>query len=75
MLKIGSIVVVQTHGRSGHYNPHLHIIKTSGGVSTEHERWHDLGYFNKEQRNKIDSTEGYQRFIKPYRSFMYGKFG
>ena len=25
-VKIGSIVVVQTHGRSGHYNPHLHII-------------------------------------------------
>ena len=25
-LKIGCIVVVQTHGRSGRYNPHLHII-------------------------------------------------
>lgn len=48
MLKIGSIVVVQTHGRSGQYNPHLHIIMTSGGVSTEHERWYDLGYFKYE---------------------------
>ena len=32
-LKIGTIVVVQTHGRSGHYNPHLHIIMTSGGTN------------------------------------------
>ena len=44
-LKIGSIVVVQTHGRSGQYNPHLQIIMTSGGVSTEQECWYDLGYF------------------------------
>ena len=35
LLKIGCIVVVQTHGRSGRYNPHLHIIMTSGGVDTE----------------------------------------
>lgn len=47
-LKIGSIVVLQTHGRSGQYNPHLHVIMTSGGVSTEHERWYDLGYFKYE---------------------------
>ena len=47
-LKIGCIVVVQTHGRSGHYNPHLHIIMTSGGVHIESERWIELGYFNYE---------------------------
>lgn len=47
-LKIGCIVVVQTHGRSGHYNPHLHIIMTSGGVETELESWFDLGYFKYE---------------------------
>lgn len=28
----GYIVVVQTNGRSGSYNPHLHIIMTSGGI-------------------------------------------
>jgi hypothetical protein len=28
----GYIVVVQTNGRSGSYNPHLHFIMTSGGV-------------------------------------------
>ncbi len=48
LLKIGCIIVVQTHGRSGHYNPHLHIIMTSGGVQTESGTWHDLGYFNYE---------------------------
>ena len=34
-LKIGTIVVVQTHGRSGHYNPYLHIIMTSGGINED----------------------------------------
>jgi len=48
LLKTGCIVVVQTHGRSGRYNPHLHIIMTSGGVQTESGRWYDLGYFNYE---------------------------
>ena len=47
-LNLGSIVVVQTHGRSGHYNPHLHIIMTSGGVHDDSKRWVDLGYFNYE---------------------------
>ena len=47
-LKIGCIVVVQTHGRSGHYNPHLHIIMTSGGIQEDLGRWFDLGYFNYE---------------------------
>ena len=30
----GYIVVVQTNGRSGSYNPHLHIIMTAGGLAT-----------------------------------------
>ena len=30
-LKGGYIMVIQTHGRNGQYNPHLHIIATSGG--------------------------------------------
>ena len=51
-LKIGTIVVVQTHGRSGRYNPHLHIIMTSGGISTEEKGWHDLGYFKYEMIHK-----------------------
>ena len=28
----GYIVVLQTHGRSGSYNVHLHIIATGGGI-------------------------------------------
>ena len=51
-LKIGCIVVVQTHGRSGRYNPHLHIIMTSGGVQTTKETWYDLGYFKYEMIHK-----------------------
>jgi len=44
-VKIGAIVVIQTHGRSGHYNPHLHIIMTSGGINEKTGKWVDLGYF------------------------------
>ncbi len=44
-LKIGATVVVQTHGRSGKYNPHLHIILTHGGINEEREKWVELGYF------------------------------
>jgi hypothetical protein len=48
LLKIGTIVVVQTHGRSGRYNPHLHIIMTSGGINEGIESWFDLRYFKYE---------------------------
>jgi hypothetical protein len=38
-LKGGSIVVIQTHGRNGQYNPHLHIISTSGGWDEQAQKW------------------------------------
>jgi len=34
-LDIGSIVVLQTAGRPGNYNPHLHILVTGGGLNPE----------------------------------------
>ncbi len=43
-LKGGSTVVVQTHGRNGQYNPHLHIIATSGGLETQANEWVHLDY-------------------------------
>jgi hypothetical protein len=43
-LKGGYIVVLQTHGRNGQYNPHLHIIATSGGLDKEKETWDHLDY-------------------------------
>jgi hypothetical protein len=42
-LTIGTIVVLQTYGRSGHYNPHLHILFTAGGVDPQ-ARWKPLSY-------------------------------
>ena len=45
-MKIGCIIVIQTHGRSGRYNPHLHVIMTSGGVALDQNTWWNLGYFN-----------------------------
>jgi hypothetical protein len=38
-LKGGDIVVIQTHGRNGQYNPHLHIIATSGGWDQQARQW------------------------------------
>lgn len=43
-LKGGYIVVIQTHGRNGHYNPHLHIIATSGGWEPQASQWVHLDY-------------------------------
>lgn len=43
-LKGGYIVVLQTHGRNGQYNPHLHIIATSGGMDEATQRWVHLNY-------------------------------
>ncbi len=43
-LKGGYIVVLQTHGRSGRYNVHLHIIATSGGMDQQTQKWVHLGY-------------------------------
>ena len=34
-LKIGTVVVVQIHGRSGHNNPHLHIPDANSNASRE----------------------------------------
>ena len=34
-LDIGTVIVLQTAGRSGHYNPHLHILVTGGGLDPQ----------------------------------------
>ncbi|MEA2000034.1 MAG: transposase [Euryarchaeota archaeon] len=44
-VKIGAIVVIQTHGRSGRFNPHLHILMTSGGINEQKGKWEDFNYF------------------------------
>ncbi len=43
-LKGGYIVVIQTHGRNGQYNPPLHIIATSGGWDQQARQWVHLDY-------------------------------
>jgi len=42
---IGNGIVLQTSGRSGSYNPHLHILCTSGGM-TRDGRWKQFGYID-----------------------------
>ena len=44
--------MVQTHGRSGQYNPHLHIIATSGGWHQEAQKWVHLDYLPYEMLRK-----------------------
>ena len=43
-LRGGSIVVIHTHGRTGQYHPHLHLIATRGGYDGQGERWEHLQY-------------------------------
>ena len=43
-LEAGSVVVLETAGRSGHWNPHLHILMTSGGMPPR-QQWREVDYF------------------------------
>jgi hypothetical protein len=42
-LQIGCIMVLQTFGRSGHFNPHLHVLVTAGGL-TPQGAWKPLSF-------------------------------
>ncbi len=42
-LDIGVVMVLQTAGRAGNYNPHLHILVTAGGIDPE-GTWHQVNY-------------------------------
>jgi hypothetical protein len=44
VLKGGYITVVHTHGRNGHYHPHVHVLATSGGYDVEAESWEHLSF-------------------------------
>ena len=44
-IDVGSAVVLQTAGRSGSFNPHLHILCTSGGM-TRDGRWKEFGFID-----------------------------
>ena len=43
-LEAGYVVVLETAGRAAHWNPHLHIVMTSGGV-TPQKQWREVDYF------------------------------
>src|SRR2546423_14835604 len=43
-LEAGYVVVLETAGRSGHWNPHVHILMTSGGV-TPQQKWREIDDF------------------------------
>ena len=43
-LEAGYVVVLETAGRTGHWNPYLHIVMTSGGMTPQH-KWREVDYF------------------------------
>ncbi len=43
-LEAGYVVVLETAGRAGHWNPHLHILMPSGGV-TPQQQWREVDDF------------------------------
>lgn len=43
-LDIGTVIILQTNGRSGNYNPHLHTLMTAGGIDPN-GTWRSIGYF------------------------------
>ncbi|HJO93756.1 MAG TPA: transposase [Victivallales bacterium] len=51
-IKGGYIIVIQTHGRSGSYNVHLHIIATSGGFD-EYDNFKEIKFFPYELLHKM----------------------
>lgn len=42
-LEIGCVMVLQTFGRSGEFNPHLHVLVTAGGL-TDHDTWKAVSF-------------------------------
>ena len=50
-LDIGNIIVLQTAGRSGHYNPHLHILMTAGGLDPSGQ-WKSVSYIPYDMMHK-----------------------
>jgi hypothetical protein len=50
-LDIGNIIVLQTAGRSGRYNPHLHILMTAGGLAPR-EQWKSISYIPYDMMHK-----------------------
>jgi hypothetical protein len=50
-LEVGYVVVLETAGRAGNWNPHLPILMTSGGV-TPQNRWRSVSYFPYEELPK-----------------------
>jgi len=50
-LDIGAVIVLQTAGRSGHYNPHLHILVTAGGLNPQGQ-WTPVSYIPYEIMHK-----------------------
>lgn len=56
-LKIGVITVVQTSGRASNYNPHLHMMVTSGGIDEAGNwvevNWISFDYFHRQWQARL----------------------
>jgi hypothetical protein len=50
-LKIGIISVIQTFGRKGTFNPHIHLLVTEGGIAQD-GRWYNVTYIDRDTLKK-----------------------
>ena len=50
-IDIGCVMVIHTGGRKGNYNPHLHILVTSGGI-LDNGSWENISYINYDMVHK-----------------------
>lgn len=67
-LKIGIISVIQTFGRKGTFNPHLHLLVTEGGIAQD-GRWYNVSYIDKDILKKkwlYYSLKGLKEALKDY---------
>lgn len=51
-LKIGVIAVIQTSGRASNYNPHIHMMVTSGGID-EQGKWVEINWIKFDYLHKL----------------------
>jgi hypothetical protein len=65
-LEAGDVVVRETAGRSGHWNPPLHILMTAGGVTPE-QPWREV--------DSLPLTGWHQKWQYPFCTMLQQRVG
>ena len=78
-IRAGLMGVLQTHGRSGTANPHLHFVVSEGGIDKDNQ-WRNISYFDKKKLKKkwqYHVLTDLKKAVKgtEYEALWYGKLG